>query len=131
MYFWRAGKQTTMEEILIVEDERITSLEIKMQIKKMGYKLFGYAPSGEKAIELCQEKRPDLVLMDIMLEGELDGIETVRELKKTKYLPVIYLTAYADTETHKRASKTNPSAILSKPFSPVELEKNIKLALNK
>ena len=82
--------------ILVVEDESIVSKDIQQSLKKLGYNIVGAAATGEKAVVLANETKPDLVLMDIMLKGEMSGIDTAEKIKETLNVPVIYLTAYAD-----------------------------------
>ena len=117
--------------IFVVEDESIVSLEIQDRLKTLGYSIAGTAVSGEKTLELVDVVKPDLVLMDIMLKGKLDGIETA-ELLKIKYdLPVIFLTAYADNSTLQRAKVTHPYGYIIKPFEEKDLQTAIEIALYK
>lgn len=108
-------------DILVVEDERIVALEMRMTLGRMGHRVCGHAPSGEEALQACDRERPDLVLMDIMLEGGLDGIETARILRERHGIPVIYCTAYTDADTLRRALDTKPCGFLSKPVDISEL----------
>jgi len=93
--------------------------------------VMGRIASGEEAIELIQEKRPDLVLMDINLQGEMDGIETATKLYKEYNLPVIYLTAYAGESTLERAKESKPYAYILKPFKERELHAAIEIAISR
>ncbi len=117
--------------ILIIEDEAIVALDIKGRLHALGYSVVGVAASGEKAIELAAEHTPDLILMDIMLEGKMDGIDTALSIKEKHSIPVIYLTAYADNETLKRAKITEPFGYIIKPFEDRELNLTIEMALYK
>lgn len=117
--------------ILVVEDESIVSKDIQQSLKKLGYNISGAASTGEKAIILANETKPDLVLMDIMLKGEMSGIETAEKIKETLNIPVIYLTAYADENTLSRAKVTEPYGYIIKPFKEIDLHTSIEMALYK
>jgi len=119
------------KHILIVEDERIVAVDIKMGLKRLGYSICGIAYSGEEAIKKAEETRPDLVLMDIVLEGEMDGIKAAAKIRSRFNIPVVYLTAYADKKTLERAKKTEPFGYIIKPFEDRELDSVIEIALYK
>ena len=122
-------KQT---KILIVEDEGIVAEDIQSRLQHRGYKVVGKAVSGEEAIQLAEDEKPDLVLMDIRLKGEMDdGIEAARQIRTRFDIPVIYLTAYADEDTIQRAKLTEPFGYLLKPFEERELHTAIEMALYK
>jgi len=104
------------KKIFIVEDESIVSLEIQSRIKHLGYSVSGTAASGDDAIRKVIDLRPDLILMDIRIKGEMDGIETAAEIKKIYEVPIIFLTAYADPATIQRAKITDPFGYIIKPF---------------
>lgn len=118
-------------KILVVEDQSIVALNIKSQLKNMGYAVPGTAVSGEEAIKEAEITNADLVLMDIMLKGDIDGIEAARIIKSRFGTPVIYLTACTDFETLERAKQTDPEGYISKPFKEEDLCKNIEAALRK
>jgi CheY-like chemotaxis protein len=118
-------------KILIVEDQTIVALNIKSQLKNLGYAVPCTAVSGEEAIKEAELTNADLVLMDIMLKGNMDGIEAARIIKSRFGTPVIYLTACTDFETLERAKQTNPEGYISKPFKEEDLCKNIEAALLK
>ncbi|MGB9978620.1 response regulator [Methanobacterium sp.] len=123
--------------ILVVEDERITAEDIKDGLKSLGYEVPAVVHSGEEAVRKAKELQPDLVLMDIKLEGKMDGIEAAGEIKKYFDIPVIYLTAYSDENTLERARMTEPSGyvlkepsgFVHKPFKESELHTIIELTL--
>lgn len=107
--------------ILIVEDEAITALDIKRKLEYWGYNVLEIAHKGSEAIKLALKLKPDLVLMDIILKGELDGIETASEIKKKCDIPVIYLTAHSEEKIMERAKYTEPYGYLIKPIDDKEL----------
>lgn len=117
--------------ILIVEDEHIVAMGIKRMLKNLGYTVTGVASSGMDAISKAESTFPDLVLMDIMLKGELDGIEAAKEIKERFNLPVVYLTAYSDSNILERAKKTGPFGYIVKPFDEKDLHSNIEIALHR
>ena len=91
--------------VLVVEDESIVSKDIQYSLKKLGYNVVGAAATGHKAIELCGEKLPDIILMDIMLKGDINGIQASTRIKEVYNIPVIFLTAYADENTLLKIKK--------------------------
>ncbi|MFN6484937.1 MULTISPECIES: response regulator [unclassified Nostoc] len=121
----------TNAKILVVEDEAIVAKDLQYRLIKFGYTVPAIASSGEEAINKAVEISPDLVLMDIKLKGSMDGIEAAQQIYKHLDIPVIYLTAYADETTLKRAKITEPFGYLLKPFKEKELKTNIEIALTK
>ena len=119
------------KRILIVEDEAVVALDLRMQLEDMGYAITGIAASGEAALTAVEQNGPDLVLMDVRLQGKLDGIEAAAELRRTSDTPVIFLTAHNDTLTVERAAQTAPYGFVTKPFQPRELRAGIEVALAK
>ena len=117
------------EKILVIEDETITALEIQNKLESWGYEVVGLAGSGEDAINLANEKGTDLIIADIVLRGEMDGIDAVERISHNFDVPVIYLTAHADGDTFKRAKLTKPSGYCIKPFNDTELKYSIEIAL--
>ncbi|MDI6886385.1 MAG: response regulator [archaeon] len=118
-------------QILVVEDEGIVAAGIRNMLKGLGYTVPAVASSGKDAIKKAAETRPDLVLMDIVLEGDMDGIEAAEQIHARFDIPVIYLTAYADETTVQRAKMTAPYGYLLKPFNERELHAAIEMALYK
>ncbi|MBI1910515.1 MAG: response regulator [Deltaproteobacteria bacterium] len=116
--------------ILIVEDEAIVAKDIGMNLKDFGYEVTSIVSSGEEAIEKASIDKPDLVLMDIVLQGKVDGISAAEEISKLK-IPVVYLTAHADQATLERAKISEPFGYILKPFECRELHCNIEIALSK
>ena len=121
----------TPEKILIVEDERIVALEIRSRVQKLGYTVTGIESSGEKALESIRTNPPDLILMDIRLQGKMDGIQTAERILDQYEIPVIYLTAHSDYDTLDRAKKTMPYGYVLKPLNEQILMSNIEMALFK
>jgi len=115
--------------IMIVEDESIVSMQLSDKLEEMGYEVVGTVRSGEKALEQAKQLRPDLILMDIRLAGEVDGITAAIRIREVLNVPLIYLTAQADTHTLSRAHLTNPSGYLIKPFSRSDLRMAVERAL--
>lgn len=118
-------------KILIVEDEGIIAMDIRNQLEGFGYDVVATAFSGGQAITLSTEHRPDLVIMDIVLKGNMDGISAAQSITETLHIPVIFLTAYSDPATLRRAQTTGAYGYLLKPFRPDELHASIEVALYK
>ncbi|MDZ8053322.1 MAG: ATP-binding protein [Aulosira sp. ZfuVER01] len=121
----------TNAKILVVEDEAIVAKDLRNRLTRFGYMVPAIASSGQEAINKALEFYPDLVLMDIRLKGEMDGVEAAQEIHRHLDIPVIYLTAYADDSTLERAKVTEPFGYLLKPFKERELQTNIEIALTK
>ena len=121
----------TNAQILIVEDEGIIAKDIQNTLESLGYAVPAIASSGEEAIKKTAETLPDLVLMDIVLEGHMDGVEAAEQIRDRFDIPVVYLTAYADNKTLQRAKITEPYGYILKPFSERELYTTIEMALYK
>lgn len=117
--------------ILVVEDEPIVAADLKVRLEMMNCRVVGTASSGEKALALAEQLAPDLVLMDIRLEGAMDGIEAAQQMRQRWHMAVVYLTAYADDTTLKRAKVTEPFGYILKPFKDRELKTSIEMALYK
>ena len=117
--------------VLIVEDEGIVAKDIKNTLEHLGYHVPGVVSSGEEAVKKAAEMHPDLVLMDIVLEGDMDGVEAAGKIHDRFDMPVIYLTAYTDVKTLQRAKITEPYGYILKPFEEKELHTGIEMALYK
>jgi diguanylate cyclase (GGDEF)-like protein/PAS domain S-box-containing protein len=117
--------------ILIVEDETLVARHIQNMVGGLGYEVVGVTATGEEAVTLALKTRPELVLMDIMLRGPMDGIAAAREIWQSLGVPIVYLTAYADESTLHRAKLTQPFGYLLKPFEERELYTAIEMALYK
>lgn len=118
-------------KILIVEDEGIIAMDIRRQLEGFGYQVVATAFSGGQAITLANQHKPDLVMMDIVLKGEMDGISAAQAIVESLRIPVIFLTAYSDSATLARAKATGAYGYLVKPFRPDELHASIEVALYK
>jgi PAS domain S-box-containing protein len=115
--------------ILIVEDEAIVARDLQGRLARMGYEVCEIASSGEKAIEAAGRHKPNIALMDIVLKGDMDGIEAAETIAEQHQIPVVYLTAYADEHTLQRAKLTKPLGYIIKPFSERELSIIVEIAL--
>lgn len=119
-------------KILIVEDEMIIAAKISLHLTQLGYEVSGIIPRGEEAILHCKQSPPDLLLLDIHLNGTIDGIETATLLQAENIdIPIIYLTANADEGTFERAKNTSPFAFISKPYKKLDLQRAIELVVSR
>jgi CheY-like chemotaxis protein len=126
-----AVQATVGTKVMIVEDEAVVALHLRQELTKLGYFVAGVATSGEQALKMVYEVFPDIILMDIHIQGEIDGIETTKKIPRYLHIPVIYLTAYSEDSTLKRAGETYPYGYLIKPFLDRELHASIKMALER
>ncbi len=122
---------TLSPRILVVEDEGIIAQDIKNCLENLGYTVPEVVFTGREAIEKAEQLRPDLVLMDIVLKGDIDGIETAAEIRRKYNIPIVYLTAYEDDKTLRRAKLTEPLGYILKPFEERYLRSSIEMALYK
>ncbi|MEG3850229.1 response regulator [Microcoleus sp. herbarium19] len=118
-------------KILVVEDEIIVAQDIAGRLKKLGYAVTATVASGEEALEKVAENRPDLVLMDIVLKGDMDGVTAAEKIRTRVDVPTVFLTAYADDKTLERAKLTNPFGYIIKPFQQNDLRVAIEIALHR
>jgi CheY-like chemotaxis protein len=117
--------------ILVVEDERIVGEDMRLTLVDLGYEIVGVVSTGEEAVRKAAETKPDLALMDIVLAGEIDGIEAAKQMRAVWNVPVIYLTAYSSQCTQNRTQETEPFGYLVKPFKRSDLRCAIEIALYK
>jgi DNA-binding LytR/AlgR family response regulator len=117
--------------VLVVEDESIVSKDIQHSLKKLGYKVAGAASTGTDAIAQAESEKPDIILMDIMLKGEMNGIEAAEVIREKFAIPIIFLTAYADESTLSKAKITEPYGYILKPFKEIDLHTTIEMAVYK
>jgi CheY-like chemotaxis protein len=115
--------------ILIVEDEIIIAADLKGRLENLGYNIVGISATGNDAIMKTGETHPDLVLMDIMLKGNMDGIDTAQKIRDLYDIPVIYLTAYFDDEILNRAKITEPFGYILKPFEDMRIQSAVEMAV--
>jgi len=115
--------------ILIVEDDMIIGANLSLQLTNLGYDIEGLVSRGEEAILHVKENAPDILLLDINLKGDLDGIETAKAVQQIQDIPIIYLTANSDDTTFNRARATHPKAFITKPFNKLGLKRTIELVV--
>lgn len=121
----------TSTKVLIAEDEIVLAMGIEKSLKSFGYEVAGKVTRGENAIMMAIDKKPDIILMDIHLEGKVDGIEAAKEIHKKLNIPIIFLTAYSDEETFKKAIEAAPYGYLGKPFRPDDMRTTIETAVSR
>ena len=117
--------------VLLVEDESIVAKDIQLSLKRLGNNVLGIENTGEKAISSARKLDPDIIIMDIMLKGKINGIEASEKIRKEQNIPIIYLTAYADENTLSKAKITEPYAYIIKPYKEIDLHTSIEMALYK
>ncbi len=120
-----------MHKILVVDDEVTITTHLEERLTWMGYEVVGRASSGEESINMARRHNPDLILMDIVMPGELDGIDASKIIKKELDIPIVFLTAYPDDKFVKRAKHVEPFGYLIKPINPDEIRATIEVALHK
>jgi DNA-binding NarL/FixJ family response regulator len=121
----------TTKRIMVVEDDVIIASLIESRLKKIGYAVSGMYDSGEDAIAGAAEQKPDLVLMDIRLRGEIDGIDAASEINSCLGIPCIFLTSYSDRDTIERAKTIKPEGFILKPFTDDALRSTIEIAFSR
>ena len=121
----------TKHRIMVVDDERIVSLDIQSALRRQGYEIVAAPASGEDAVQKAGELHPDIILMDVKLGGTIDGIEAAKRITRFHDIPVIFLTAYSDEETLSRAKMSGPFGFLLKPFEERDLHSAIEIGLYK
>ncbi len=119
------------QKILIVEDDPVTVMYLREMLELRRYRVVGSAPNGPEAIALADREQPDLILMDVMLEGEMDGIDTAMNIQSRLHIPVVYLTASTDEKNLKRAQETDPYGYLIKPLKDYDLYSALETALTR
>jgi CheY-like chemotaxis protein len=115
--------------VLIVEDERLVALDLERRLRGLGYIVVGLVSTGIEAIDQTLEHRPDIVLMDIRLHGQMDGIEAVSSIRQRAEVRIVYMSAYIDETTLARARSTEPDAFLHKPFNRYALQETLQQGL--
>ncbi|MGB7992182.1 response regulator, partial [Methanoregula sp.] len=118
-----------MSKILVVDDEAIITMQLEERLHALGYTVVGMAASGEDAIEKARRLSPDLVLMDIVMPGKLNGVEAAKTIVNELDIPVIFITAYADDTIIEKAKQARPYGYILKPFNELELKATVEIAL--
>ena len=118
-------------KLLIVEDEPIIALDLQQEFEELGCEVTGLAESADSALMSVEENAPDLVVMDIRIDGSMDGIQAARLLRHAYHIPVLFLTSYSDSETLRRAACEMPYGYLTKPFKSCDLRASLEMALHK
>ena len=121
---------TPRSKIIIVEDEIIIALDLKLRLENLGYEVIHTAFNGEDAIKRTGETNPDLVLMDIQLNGEMDGINVAQQIRSLYNIPFIYLTGSYENSLLERAKQTDPVGFINKPFDESEIQSLIEKAMS-
>ena len=116
-------------KILVVEDENIVALDIVKRLSDLGFTVLPVISSGEEAVEKAYEYKPDLILMDILLKGKINGLDAAKKIMRTLKIPIVYLTASTNREVLERARKVGRCSYINKPFRGKELENAIKTLL--
>lgn len=127
----KANAVTYQPRALVVEDETLIAEELTDRLERFGFSVIAAVDTADEGIEIATSQRPDLVLMDIRLKGEKDGVQAATEIRQRVDIPVIYLTAYSDRITLDRAKNTNPYGYVLKPFHERELQVTIELAMHR
>ncbi len=117
-------------KVMIVEDEAVVALDITHELESAGYSVISHVTSGEEAVTKAMELRPDVILMDITVQGPIDGITAAQQIGERSRIPIVFVTAHADEATLQRAKLTRPCGYVLKPFEPNELRANIEIALH-
>jgi two-component system, response regulator PdtaR len=121
---------TTKKKIVILEDEIIIALDLKHRLENLGYDVPHTAFNGSDALKLTGQTDPDLVLMDIQLNGEMDGIKVAQQIRSLYNIPFIYITGSHDSSLLKKAKETGPVGFINKPFDDIEINNALKMATN-
>ena len=126
-----ADRISTEPRALIVEDEALIAEELRERLSRMGFSVIAAVDSGEEGIAIATRERPDLVLMDIRLKGQKDGVQAAKEIREQVDVPIVYLTAHSDRRTVDRARKTEHDGFILKPFIRRELQSTIEVAMRR
>lgn len=116
---------------LIVEDETLIAEELRERLSRLGFSVIASVDSADDGVAIATKERPDLVLMDIRLRGEKDGIQAAHEIRNKVDLPIVYITAYSDRRTIERVKKTEHDGFILKPFHRGELQSTIEVAMQR
>ena len=125
------NKTLSVFKVMVVEDEYIIALDLKDRLSRLGYIVPTIATSGKEAVKLAKKDKPDLILMDIMLRGEIDGVQAAKSIRERFDVPVLFVSSFSDINSVKRAQKVSPYGYLVKPFTETELKAGIEEAFRK
>jgi CheY-like chemotaxis protein len=120
-----------MARILIVEDERLIAIDLQRRLTRLGYTVVALAASGVEAIQKTLALQPDVVLMDIRLQGTMDGVEAAQRIQASTGTPVVFMTAYVDEETRQRVRAASPWGYLHKPFTAQQVQSTLTRVLDR
>lgn len=118
-------------KILMVEDDMIIAADISIQLSKLGYEIIGISTHAEDALKIIETNRPDVILMDIILSGKMNGIDAAHLVLERHQIPVIFLTSNTDDATFNRALSAKPFAFITKPFQSIDLERTLKMTFQR
>lgn len=127
----RGAPPAAGQQILLVEDEGIVAQDLQESLQRLGYRVAGIASEGGQAVAMARQLKPDLIVMDVSLRGDIDGIQAAQMIQESCHIPVIFLTGHRDTATLQRAVTTGPLGYIVKPFQEVELRCAIEVAVHK
>ena len=125
----RNVRSRSASRILVVEDEQVLAMDVEMQLVAFGYEVTGIAATGKEALRLAETTRPDLVLMDVQLRGPLDGFATAAKVQQIRKLPIVFVTAFGNTEAQRRAKAVSSCGFITKPYRPEDLRAVVSAAL--
>jgi DNA-binding NarL/FixJ family response regulator len=117
--------------VFLVEDQTLLAIDLKNRLENLNYKIVGTADNGVDAVTMIGETKPDIILMDIVLKGNLNGIETAKQIREFYNIPFIYLTAYYDDKMLDEAAETQPDGYITKPYGDISLHTSIQIAILK
>lgn len=117
------------KKILIVEDEAINAISLRMAFKKLGYEFCSLASTGEDAVRIAAHEHPDLVVMDVKLAGEMDGVEAARLIRSRSNIPIIFLTGYSDNDILQAVNAFKNAAFIVKPTDPLKVSRALEKLL--
>jgi hypothetical protein len=126
-----ANPVSLLPRALIVEDEALIAEELRERLSRLGFTVIAAVSSGEEGVEIATRERPDLVLMDIRLSGDKDGVQAAKEIRERVDVPIVYLTAHSDRRTVERVNQTDHDGFILKPFVRRELQSTIQVALRR
>ena len=116
--------------VLIVEDEQLYAHKMEMQLDKLGYEHLATVDNSQMALAILENETPDLILMDVNIKGDYDGIELADKIHQKENIPILFITSLQDDMTFRRASRTNPVGFLNKPFNELQLQRSLELIVN-